>query len=94
MMRTFTGPLPFFRAFVSRINQGIKMGFRHLTGRRFVGLLPGVIMDKIGLIPVEIRIQSCQLGALGFLRDIVPQSGQFRQGIVDVAMPQCPFGTL
>ena len=73
MMSTFTGPLHFFRAFVSRINQGINMGFRHLTGIRFVGLLPCVIIDNIGLIPVDILIQSCQLGALGFLRDIVPQ---------------------
>jgi hypothetical protein len=73
MMSTFTGPLHFFRAFVSRINQGINMGFRHLTGIRFVGLLPCVIIDNIDLIPVEILIQSGQLGALGFLRDIVPQ---------------------
>ena len=94
MMRAFTVPLHFFRSFVSCIDQGINMRFRHLTGIGFVGLLPCVIIDQIGLIPVEILIQSCQLGALCFLRDIVPQHGQFRQGLVDVALPQCPFGTL
>ena len=94
MMRAFPGPLHLFCAFVSCIDQGINMRFRHLTGIGFVGLLPCVIIDQIGLIPVEILIQSRQLGALCFLRDIVPQHGQFRQGIVDVAMPQFPFGAL
>jgi hypothetical protein len=47
-MSAFTGPLHFFRAFVSRINQGINMGFLHLTGICFVGLLPCVIIDNIG----------------------------------------------
>ena len=85
MMSAFTGPLHFFRAFVSRINQGLNMGFSHLAGLRFVGLLPGFVIDNIRLIPVDILIQSCQLGAWRFLRDIVPQQCQFRQGIVGVA---------
>jgi hypothetical protein len=51
-------------------------------------------IDNIQLIPVKIVIESCQLGALRFLRDIVSQQSQFRQGIVGVAMPQFPFGAL
>ena len=94
MMRPVTSPLHLFRAFVSGINQRINMGFSHLTRIRLVGLLPGVIIDKIQLIPVEVFIQSRQLGALSFVRDIVSQQRQFRQGIVGVAMPQFPFGAL
>ena len=75
MMRPFTGPLHLFRAFVSGMNQGINMGFRHLTRIRFVGLRPFVVIDQIRLVPVELFIESCQLGALRFLRDIVPQQG-------------------
>ena len=73
MMRPFPGPLHFFRAFVSRINQGVNVGFGDLTRIGFVGLSTRVIIDKIGLIPVEILIQSRQLGALPFVRDIVSQ---------------------
>ena len=84
MMRPFTGPLHFFRAFVSCINQGINMGFSHLAGKRLVGLLPCVIIDQIRLIPVEILIQSCQLRAVPFVSEIVPQQGQFRKCILGV----------
>ena len=94
MMRPFTGPLHFLRSFVSRINQGLDVRFSHLTRIRLVGLIPGVIIDKIRLIPVEIIIQSSQLRAVPFVSDIVPQQGQFRQGILGVTMPQFPFGTL
>jgi len=79
---------------MASIDQGLNRGWRHLTGIGWVGLLPCVIIDQRGLMPVERLIQSCQLGALCVLRDIVPQHGQFRQGLVDVALPQCPFGTL
>src|SRR6516225_8935117 len=47
---------------------------------------------KIQLISVEVIIESRQLGAMPFVRDLVPQHSQFRQGIVGVAMPQLPFG--
>ena len=93
MMRPFTGPLHFLRAFVSCINEGLNVRFRYLTRIRLVGLSTGVIVDQIRWIPMEILIQSCQLRAVPFVRDIVPQQGQFRQCIVRVAMPQFPFGT-
>ena len=94
MMRAFTSPLHLFRTFVSGINQCINMGFSHLTRIRLVGLSTCVIIDKIGLIPGEIFIQSRQLGALPFVRDMVSQHSQFREGIISVAMPQFPFGAL
>ena len=94
MMRPVTSPLHLFRAFVSGINQRINMGFSYLTRIRFVGLRTGVIIDQIRLIPVEVIIQSRQLRALSFVRDIVPQQSQFRQSIAGVAMPQLPFGAL
>ena len=94
MMSPFTGPWHFLRAFVSCIHQGINVRFSHLTRIRFVGLITGVIIDKIRLISVEIIIQSYELRAVPFISDIVPQHGQFRQGIVGVAMPQFPFGAL
>ena len=78
MMRPFPGPLHFLRALVPGINQGLNVRFRHLTRIRLVGLITGVIIDKIGLIPVEILLQSRQLGALPFVRDIVAQHSQFR----------------
>ena len=87
MMRAFTGPLHLFRAFVSSINQCLNMGFSHLTRIRFVGLRTCVIIDKIGLIPVQILIESRQLGALPFVRDMVSQHSQFREGLISVAMP-------
>src|SRR2546427_2769650 len=46
MMRPFTSPLHFLRAFVSCINQCINVRFSHLTRIRFVGLLPCVIIDN------------------------------------------------
>src|SRR5215470_9006877 len=52
MMRPLTSPLHLFRVFVSGINQRINMGFSHLTRIRLVGLITGVIIDKIRLIPV------------------------------------------
>jgi len=91
MMRPFPGPLHLFRAFVSGINQCLNVGFRHLTRIRLVGLITCVIIDKIRLIPVEIFIESRQLRAVPFVKDIVPQHSQFREGIVGVAMPQFPF---
>ena len=93
-MRPFTGPLHFLRARVPCIHQGINGRFRHLTRIRFVGLIMGVIMDQIRLITVEILIKSCQLRAMPFVREIVPQHGQFREGLLGVTMPQFPFGTL
>src|SRR5262249_29102557 len=77
MMRAFTGPLHLFCAFVSRMNQGLHVGFGDLTRIGFVGPSTLVIMNNIGLIPMEILIQSGQLGALPFLRDIVPQQASF-----------------
>ena len=94
MMRSFPGPLHLFGSSVSGINQCINVGFSHLTRIRFVGLRTCVIIDQIGLIPVEILIQSRQLGAVPFLRDIVSQYSQFREGIIGIAMPQFPFGAL
>ena len=94
MMRPFTGPLHFLRAFVPCIDQGLNVRFRHLTRIRFVGLITGVIIDQIGLIPVQILIQARQLRAVPFVSEIVPQHGQFREGILGVTMPQFPFGTL
>ena len=93
-MRPFTGPLHFLRALVSCINQCINVRFRHLTRIRFVGLITGVIIDQIRLIPVEILIQARQLRAVPFVREVVPQHGQFREGLLRVTMPQFPFGTL
>jgi hypothetical protein len=84
----------FLRAFVSCVNQGIYVRFSHLTRIRCVGLLPCVIIDQIRLIAVKILIQACQFGALYFPRDIVPQEGQFREGIVGIAMLQFPFCAL
>ena len=93
-MRPFPGPLHFLRSFVPCINQSLNMRFRHLTRIRLVGLLPCVIIDNIGLIPVEILIQSRQLRAVPFVQDIVPQHSEFREGLVRVAMSQGPFGAL
>ena len=94
MMRPFTGPLHFLRSFVPCINQCINMRFSYLTRIRLVGLITCVIIDQIRLIPVEIFIQSYELRAVPFVRDSVPQHGQFREGILGVTMPQFPFRTL
>jgi hypothetical protein len=94
MMRPFTGPLHLFRAFVPCINQGLNVRFSYLTRIRFVGLITGIIIDKIRLIPVEILLQSCQLRAMPFVREIVPQHGQFREGLLGVTMPQFPLRPL
>ena len=90
-MRPFTGPLHLFRAFVPCINQCINVRFSHLTRIRLVGLITCIIIDKIRLIPVEILIQPCQLRAMPFVSEIVPQHGQFRECILGVTMPQFPF---
>ena len=93
MMRPFTGPLHFLRAFVSCINEGLNVRFRYLTRIRLVGLSTVVIVDQIRLIPVKIIIQAHQLRAVPFVSDIVSQHGQFRESLVGVAMPQFPFST-
>jgi hypothetical protein len=88
-MSTLTGPWPFARAFVWRIDQGINRGCRPLPGIRLVGLLPFFVVDHRRLMPVALRIQSWQLGALRLRRDLVPPHGQFRPGLVSFALP--PF---
>ncbi len=86
MMRPFPGPEVLFFLKGQRVSRIFTL--------RFVGLITCVIVDKTSLIPVEVFIQSRQLGALPFVRDIVSQHSQFRQGIGGVAMPQFPFGAL
>jgi hypothetical protein len=49
-------------------------------------------MHNRGLVPIDILIEACQLGALRFLRDMSLQQGQFCQSLVGVTMPQFPFG--
>ena len=51
-------------------------------------------MNHLGLISMERLLQACEPRAWRFLRDLVPQYGQFCQGIIGVAMPQVPLGAL
>src|SRR5262249_42191004 len=69
MMCAFTGPLHLFCALVSRINQGLNVGFGDLTRIGFVGLSTRVIINNIGLIPMEILIQACPLNLSHFVED-------------------------
>src|SRR2546422_250823 len=46
MMGTFTGPLHFSGFFVPCINEGVYVGFRHLAGIGFLGVVAFFIIDK------------------------------------------------
>src|SRR5215475_7968346 len=70
-----------------------RWGSRRLPPLLWSGQAPWTIhplSHAASTVPLIMGGCSREHGALPFVRDIVPQHSQFREGIVGVAMPQFP----
>src|SRR4029434_7274427 len=86
-MRSRSGPLHFSTLIVSGIDDRLNVRFRHLTGIRLMRLSAFIVMHEIGLIALQIVIQTFEFRAFLCICDVGHQHVKLDECFIRPAMP-------